>query len=256
MPEFPGDWIVPEWPVCDHAGALITTRTGGTSPPPFASLNLGFRVQDDRGAVSRNREIVRRFLPSEPRWLNQVHGTHVVQADHITGDVDADASFSRVPGTVCTVMIADCLPVLLADRSGQVVAAAHAGWRGLAAGVIERTLEAMEVAPGNLVAFLGPAIGPDWFEVGPEVREAFVLQDPNAEAAFVPLAGGKWLADLFRLARQRLARAGVTTICGGGLCTASDPARFFSHRRDRVSGRMAAFIWLRNQATDPVRPIY
>jgi len=238
------DWIVPHWPAPSRVKALVTTRNGGISTGAYASLNLGERVDDDPTAVRRNRDILRSRLPAEPAWLRQVHGNRVVQADGLHQPVEADAAVARQAGSVCAVMIADCLPVLLADRDGTVVAAAHAGWRGLAAGVLENTVKAMDVPPVRLVAWLGPAIGPGAFEVGDEVREAFVSVDPAAATAFVPHAPGKWLADLFTLARQRLALTGVTHVHGGGLCTVSDPQRFFSHRRDKLSGRMAALVWL------------
>ncbi len=244
MPSRPEDWIVPEWPAPARVRALITSRNGGGSSGPYASMNLGLRVGDDPDVVEANRRLLRRFLPAEPKWLNQVHGTTVVDAQTITHPVEADASVAVSPGCVSVVMVADCLPILFADRSGSVVAAAHAGWRGLAAGVIENTVRALDTPPRNLVAYLGPAIGPSAFEVGNEVRDAFVAVDPVADYAFHPHKPGKWLADLFVLARQRLARAGLLNVYGGGQCTYSDPARFFSHRRDQVSGRMAALIWI------------
>jgi YfiH family protein len=241
------DWIVPDWPVPAGVRSLVTTRAGGVSKGPYASLNLGLRVEDERADVLRNREILRASLPAEPRWLQQVHGNLAVDADSVQEPVPADASFTRNPGTVCAVMIADCMPVLLADRQGTVVAAAHAGWRGLAAGVVENALASMKVDPADVVAWLGPAIGPRAFEVGADVRDAFVGQDARDAAAFVPHVPGKWMADLFALARRRLQSSGVRSIHGGGLCTHSDPRRFFSHRRDGKSGRMAALIWI-----DPV----
>lgn len=237
-------WIVPEWPAPARVRAFVTTREGGVSTAPYASLNLGQRVNDDAAAVARNRALVRDCLPAEPAWLLQVHGNRVVEALPGTDPVEADAAFARVPGRVCAIQVADCLPVLLTDRAGTVVAAAHAGWRGLASGVVENTVRAMDVAPSSLLAWLGPAIGPAAFEVGADVREAFLRHDPGAAAAFVDHRPGKWLADLFELARRRLREAGVDAIHGGGLCTVSDPARFYSHRRDRVTGRMAALVWL------------
>ncbi|HUF20402.1 MAG TPA: peptidoglycan editing factor PgeF [Burkholderiales bacterium] len=242
--ESPRDWIVPHWPAAATVRALITTRAGGSSRGPYKSLNLGNRVNDSADAVAANRAILRSLLPAEPAWLNQVHGTRVVEADAVTTPVEADASFTRSPGTVCTMLVADCLPVLLADRHGSVVAAVHAGWRGLAAGVIESAIAAMTCPPDQLIAYLGPAIGADAFEVGEDVRQAFLSHDSLARQAFRPHAPDKWLADLFLLARQRLAASGVSAVYGGGLCTFSDPQRFFSHRRDRVTGRMAALIWL------------
>jgi hypothetical protein len=244
MPTGAEDWIVPDWPVPRRVRALITTRNGGGSSGPYASMNLGLRVDDDASRVAANRRVLRQCLPAEPAWLNQVHGTRVVDAATITDPVEADASIAAHPGCVSAIMIADCLPVLFAHRGGSAVAAAHAGWRGLAAGVIENTVRALDTDPGDLLAYLGPAIGPAAFEVGAEVRDAFVAVDPAAAGAFRPHKPGKWLADLFELARQRLATAGVSSVFGGGQCTYSDPARFFSHRRDKVSGRMAALIWI------------
>lgn len=244
MAEVPSDWIVPDWPAPTRVRALITARSGGTSAGPYSSMNLGQRVNDDPLKVEANRAALRRFLPSEPKWLVQVHGAQVADADRLEGSIEADAAVARKPGSVCTIMVADCLPVLLTDRAGSVVAAAHAGWRGLAGGVIENTLDAMRVPPSELIAYLGPAIGPSVFEVGADVRDAFLASGNEAAEAFAPHKPGKWLADLFKLARQRLTRAGVSQIHGGGFCTYSDPERFFSHRRDKVSGRMAALIWL------------
>lgn len=244
MREVPADWIVPDWPAPPRVRALVTTRSGGVSTGPYTSLNLGLRVNDDPATVERNRARLRSHLPEEPRWLNQVHGNRVVDAGELHRPIEADAAVSRTTGAVCAVMIADCMPVLLADRAGTVVGAAHAGWRGLAAGVLENTVLAMAVSPADLVAWLGPAIGPAAFEVGAEVRDAFVAQDAGAASAFVDHRPGKWLADLFTLARRRLHAIGVNEIHGGGLCTVADPARFYSHRRDRITGRMAALIWL------------
>jgi YfiH family protein len=244
MPDIPEDWIVPDWPLPRHVRSIITTRAGGTSTGPYSSMNLGTRVDDDPASVAANRAFLRRCLPSEPAWLQQVHGNHVKRLDEDAGPADADAAVTRTPGRVCAVMVADCLPVLLADRAGSVVAAAHAGWRGLSGGVIENTVGAMAVPPGNLVAYLGPAIGPRAFEVGADVRSAFLAGGSDADSAFVAHAPGKWLADLFRLARQRLKTIGVGAVYGGGSCTYSDSTRFFSHRRDKVTGRMAALIWI------------
>jgi len=240
------DWIVPDWPAPANIKALITTRAGGVSTGPYASLNLGPGCGDDLQAVTANRAHLRRFLPREPKWLKQVHGADVVDGDTLAETADADASIARRPGSVCAIMIADCLPVLLCDRSGSLVAAAHAGWRGLAGGVIANTVRAMGktgAAPGELLAYLGPAIGPSAFEVDADVYDAFLAGDPHAARAFKPHRPGKWLADLFLLGRQALERAGVSRIYGGGLCTVSDPQRFFSYRRDKITGRMAALVW-------------
>lgn len=238
-------WIVPDWPAPAGVRALSTTRAGGVSVAPYDSLNLGTHVGDDAANVAANRAQVRRIVPSEPAWLNQVHGTVVVDAASVAGVPDADASVSRTPGAVCVVMTADCLPVLLCDRAGSVVGAAHAGWRGLHGGVIEATVAAMQVAPADVIAWLGPAIGPTAFEVGDEVRAAFVATDAIADAAFKPAGQpGKWLADIYLLARQRLAALGVPAVYGGECCTVSESRRFFSYRRDGVTGRMASLVWL------------
>lgn len=241
------DWITPDWPAPRNVRALFTTRNGGVSLGNYASLNLGDHVGDEPSAVAHNRALLRSVLPGEPRWLKQVHGAVPIQVDDVGGVVEGDAAFSSRAGTVCAVLVADCLPVLLCDRTGSVVGVAHAGWRGLAAGVIERTAISMGSQQTPLLAWLGPAIGPNRFEVGEEVREAFIEHDQNAALAFAPHAHGKWLADLYLLARQRLAAVGVTEVYGGGECTFSDPARFFSHRRDGKTGntgRMAGLIWL------------
>jgi YfiH family protein len=221
----------------------MTTRDGGISVAPYASFNLGSHVGDDPLAVASNRALLRLALPAEPVWLNQIHSTTVADADNADGVADADASVARTRGTVCALLTADCLPVLLCARDGSVVAAAHAGWRGLHAGVLEATVAAMQVAPTELMAWLGAAIGPAAFAVGDEVRAAFVAADDAAAAAFVP-HHGKWLADLYALARLRLHACGVEPIYGGGLCTHSDATRFYSYRRDGVCGRMATLIWL------------
>ena len=244
MLEPPRDWIVPDWPAPANVRALVTTRSGGVSTGPFASMNLGQGIDDDMQSVLTNRASLRDLLPAEPKWLLQVHGAQVVDADRLQQAVEADAAVARNSASVCTVTVADCLPVLLTDRAGSVVAAAHAGWRGLAAGVLENTVRAMCTAPDELLAYLGPAIGTSAFEVGADVRDAFLAQSADAASAFVAHRPGKWLADLLALARQRLRASGVTQIYGGGLCTYSDPRRFFSHRRDKVTGRMAALIWL------------
>lgn len=237
------DWIVPEWPAPSNVQAFVTTRAGGASSGAYASLNLGERTGDDPQRVARNREILGAALPQAPKWLRQVHGSTVIEADGLTESPEADAAVARNPHTVCAVLIADCIPVLLADRAGTVTAVAHAGWRGTAGGVIERAVERMQRPAAELLAYLGPGIGARAFEVGADVRDVFLARDAQAEAAFTPHAPGKWLADLCLLARQRLASCGVTRIYGGGLCTYSEPRRFFSHRRDPITGRMAALIW-------------
>jgi YfiH family protein len=245
--------IQPEWPAPARVRALMTTRAGGVSSPPYASLNLGAHVGDDPASVAENRVRLRALLPAEPRWLNQVHGNEVVDLDTRPEDMrpDADAAIARAPDTVCAVLTADCLPVLFCDRAGTVVAATHAGWRGLAGGVLEATVQAMGTAPGDILAWLGAAIGPDAFEVGEEVRQAFIEQHPLAAIAFRPASVGtldeaphKWLCDIYALARIRLAAIGVNEVYGGGLCTMTDTARFYSYRRDGATGRMASAIWI------------
>lgn len=236
--------FVPDWPCPANVHALQTTRRGGVSQAPWQSFNLGTHVGDDSAAVEANRAALRACLPSEPLWLEQVHGIVAVDPGKWAKTTQADACVSRTPGAVCVVMTADCLPVLFCDRSGSVVASAHAGWRGLQAGILENTVQAMKCPPEDVLAWLGPAIGPGAFEVGDEVRQAFMAAAPIAEEAFVSHGPGKWLCDLYRLARQRLTSIGVTEISGGNLCTFSDTARFYSYRRDGVTGRMASLIWL------------
>jgi len=236
-------WITPEWPVARSVRALITTRAGGVSSGTFASLNLGERSGDDPRNVARNREILRGFLPAEPLWLRQVHGAVAVDATEATSGSEADGAVARVAGAVCAVLTADCLPVLLAERDGKAVGIAHAGWRGLASGIVGSVVRLMGVPAQDLIAYIGPGIGPRRYEVGEDVRSAFVDTDPDGDHAFAPLGGGKYLADLYRLVHRRLERAGVAEIRGGGFCTASDE-RFFSYRRDRITGRMASLIWL------------
>lgn len=241
------DWITPDWPAPPNVKSLFTTRNGGVSHAPYASLNLGDHVGDDPGAVEQNRALLRRFLPGKPRWLNQVHGTSTISIDRNDCAFAScgDAAFSQNSTRVCAILVADCLPILLCDREGTTVGALHGGWRGLAGGIVEQAISAMGANPASLMAWLGPAIGPRHFEVGDEVRRAFIQRDGEAALAFQPgCHHGKWYADLFLLARQQLKNAGITEIYGGGECTFSDPARFFSYRRDGNTGRMAALIWL------------
>jgi hypothetical protein len=244
------EFIVPEWPAPPGVRALVTTRGGGVSRGAYASLNLGDHVGDDAQAVACNRALLRQHLPAEPRWLRQVHGTRCVVAEEAAGNEEADAAASFRPGTVCSVLTADCLPVLFCDVGGTVVAAAHAGWRGLAAGVLEATVTAMRRAPAAILAWLGPAIGPRAFEVGDEVRAAFVARDAAAAAAFVPHGTGKWLCDIYALARLRLAALGVRRVASADFCTVSDRDRFYSYRRDGTTGRMASLIWLEGPGAD------
>lgn len=240
------DWIVPDWPAPPGVRALVTTRAGGVSAAPFDSFNLGLSTGDEPDAVRENRRRLRALVPGEPAWLRQVHGADVVDAAGAIDRPSADAAVASRVGTVCAVQIADCLPILLCERHGAVVGAAHAGWKGLAAGVIDNTVAAMTAAGADasrLMAYIGPGIGPRAFEVGDEVRELYLSADAGAHSAFTPHARGKWLANLPALARRALARCGVTAVYGGNLCTYSDPARFYSYRRDKVTGRMAALIW-------------
>jgi len=223
--------------------ALVTTREGGVSSGKFASLNLSKRVGDDPRCVARNRAILRACLPHEPVWVKQVHGTAVIDATRATPDAEADGVVTQSPGPVCAVMTADCLPIFLSDRAGKSVGIAHAGWRGLAAGIVENVVQAMGVPSRDIIAYIGPGIGAHRYEVGEDVRKAFVDRDPAAARSFAPRQGGKYLVDLYGLARQRLAAAGVAGIHGGGFCTASEE-RFFSFRRDETTGRMASLIWL------------
>jgi len=223
--------------------ALITTRSGGVSTGKFASLNLSMRVGDDPQCVASNRAILRACLPSEPAWVKQVHGTAVIEAARAAPDAEADGVVAHHTGMVCAVMTADCLPVLLTDRAGKSVGIAHAGWRGLAGGIVENVVLAMDEPPRDLIAYVGPGIGARCYEVGEDVRKAFVDRDPAAARSFAPRQNGKYLVDLYGLARQRLAAAGVAEVHGGEFCTASEE-RFFSFRRDRTTGRMASLIWL------------
>ncbi len=240
------DWIRPCWPAPDHVHALITTRQGGCSDAPYHSLNLAAHVGDDPQRVACNRErLVRKLgLPAAPFWLEQVHGCDLVECDPAQQGARADAATTTRPGQVCAVLTADCLPLLLCNRTGTRVAAVHAGWRGLAAGVLERAVEAFDPAAGELLVWLGPAIGAAAFEVGDDVRQVFLARDPANEAAFVPGASGRWLADIYRLARIILAAYNPGFVGGGDYCTVSDSARFFSYRRDGVTGRMASLIWI------------
>ncbi len=241
--------ILPDWPAPPTVRALSTTRPGGVSTDGYASLNLATHVGDAPDCVAENRARLQGLLPSEPMWLEQVHGTDVAPWRDAEGPVTADAAFTSSANAVCVVMTADCLPVLFCDRSGTVVAAAHAGWRGLLGGVLEHTLRAMQVPGEHVLAWLGPAIGPRAFEVGDEVREAFIAADPVHREAFVAAGRpGKWLANLYRLATQRLRAAGVLAIHGGDRCTYEESGTFFSYRRDGLTGRQASLVWLTESA--------
>ncbi|TDK53087.1 peptidoglycan editing factor PgeF [Pseudomonas moraviensis] len=237
------NWLTPDWPAPASVRACVTTREGGVSEAPFDSLNLGDHVDDRPQAVAENRRRLTEHFSIQPAWLHQVHGITVAHAD--PGIVaTADASWTATPGIACAAMTADCLPALFCDRAGTRVAAAHAGWRGLAAGVLEATLDSLDVAPEDVLVWLGPAIGPQAFEVGAEVREVFVKQLPEAATAFAPSNNaGKFMADIYQLARLRLAERGVTAVYGGGFCTVTDP-RFFSYRRASRTGRFASLVWI------------
>ncbi|WP_145574614.1 purine nucleoside phosphorylase YfiH [Yersinia alsatica] len=238
--------ILPDWPAPASVKACSTTRHGGISEFPYDSLNLGTHVGDIAATVITNRQrlVEQGQLPQMPVWLEQVHGTRVLHLDgSAISDVQADAVYSRVTGQVCAVMTADCLPVLFCSLAGDEVAAAHAGWRGLCAGVLEQTMAQFNAAPSSIIAWLGPAIGPQQFEVGEEVKQAFIDIDTQAAAAFIP-AGTQYLADIYLLARQRLQAVGIHAIYGGDHCTVSEKQQFFSYRRDGITGRMASLVWL------------
>lgn len=239
-------FIYPDWPAPPNVRAAVTTRAGGVSEGPYATLNLGTHVGDDPGAVAENRRRVRDRLrlPAEPTWLNQVHGTHVVEAAEHATPPTADASVARSASSVCVVLTADCLPVLFCDEEGTRVAAAHAGWRGLVDGVLGATAAALGSPPQSLLTWLGPAIEQSAFEVGAEVREQFVSRDPSSADAFVRNARDRWQADIYALARLELARLGISRVYGGRFACYSDAERFFSYRRQSRTGRMGTFVWL------------
>jgi YfiH family protein len=242
------EFIMPDWPAPANVHGCCTSRTGGFSAAPWDSLNLADHVGDDPDRVRENRRLLREALklPAEPVWLHQVHGR--VVRDAATGRGEADGAFALRAGIVCAVLTADCLPVLLCDRGGTRVAALHAGWRGLASGILESGVHALDIDPGELLAWLGPAIGPNAFEVGPEVRQQFLQADAAATEAFTLGVGDRWHADLYVLARQRLRRAGVSAVFGGDHCTATDVQHFYSFRRDGQTGRMASLIWMESPA--------
>ncbi len=242
------EWLRPAWDAPPRVRAAFTLRRGGVSAPPYDSLNVGTHVEDDPASVAENRDRVCRALalPAEPVWLDQIHGTHVVRVDAPQERMQlcGDGAVTRAAGRVCVIQVADCMPVLFAARDGSVVGAAHCGWRGLAQGVLESTVQALESAPSEVLAWLGPAIGPSHFEVGDDVLEAFVSRDAGAMAAFAPNARGRWLCDLGRLATRRLNALGIHAVSAHSGCTYADADRFFSYRRDGRCGRMAALIWL------------
>jgi len=235
--------IRPTWPAPSNVRAVQTTRLGGVSAKPFGHLNLGDHVADYPQHVSQNRQRLSSVVPTEPVWLKQVHGTHVIDAALSGCHATADASFATKTNVVCTTMTADCLPILLCDKAGTVVASVHAGWRSLCHGVVEQAIDQMPALPSDLMAWLGPAIGPDAFEVGGEVRDQFIAHDDQAEHAF-KAKQDKWLCNLYLLAEQRLKTLGVADVYGEVLCTYSNPDQFFSYRRDGKTGRMASMIWL------------
>ena len=238
-------WLAADWPAPPHVQAGVTLRNHGPSRPPYDKFNLALHVGDEVASVLGNRALLRTelALPGEPVWLEQVHSTVVVEADSCNGTPIADAAYSHQVGTVCVVMTADCLPVLLTNRQGSTVAAAHAGWRGLVAGILESTLSEAGLVPAETLAWLGPAIGPAVYEVGEEVKAAFLQQAMHDDSAFTPHGPGKVLLDMYTLARQRLNAVGVTAIYGGGFCTYRQQEQFYSYRRDGVTGRMASLIW-------------
>ena len=240
--------LLPDWPAPPNVRAASTTRAGGASRPPFGSLNLGGNTGDDPDAVAGNRRRLRARLglAQEPAWLRQVHGAEVIEAS--TDALPADAAWTDVPGRACAVLTADCLPVLFCNRSGTRVAAAHGGWRGLVAGILENTVNVFDDAPTELMAWLGPAIGPESFEIGPEVREAFLDRWPQAANAFARGRNDRWYGDLYAIARLQLNTLGVDAIHGGHWCTLQESERFFSFRRDGQTGRMATLVWLDDSA--------
>lgn len=241
-----GNALHADWPTPVGVHAFTTLRHGiGDSAAPFDTFNLGLRSGDDPETVQRNRRalVARMQLPGAPRWLRQVHGT-TVAIEPGDDEPEADAAVTQTPGTVLAILTADCLPVVFAARDGATIAAAHAGWRGLAASVLEATVDAMQVPGDDIVAWLGPAAGRQAYEIGEEVHDAFVSRDPSAASAFIATRPGHWRVDLYALARQRLADVGVTDVHGGGLCTISDAGRFYSHRRDQRTGRMATIAWI------------
>ena len=236
-------FLIPDWPAPEGIRACVTTRAGGVSLAPFDSFNLGDHVDDDPSAVAHNRQRLTHIFDVQPAWLSQVHGVVVAPANP-EQIVEADASWTATPGIACTVMTADCLPALFCDRAGTRVAAAHAGWRGLAAGVLEAAAHSLNAEPDDILVWLGPAIGPAVFEVGGEVRDVFIDDMPQAATAFVPSVNeGRYMADIYALARLRLARYGITAVYGGGFCTVTDP-RFYSYRRSPRTGRFASLVWI------------
>lgn len=241
--------IIPNWPAPDNIKAVSTTRRNGFSQAPYHQLNLGTHVGDSKQHVFQNRQQLIKLakLPESPRWLNQIHSTTLINSSEWQENIDADAIFSRQQNHVCTVMTADCLPILLCNQQGDMVAAIHAGWRGLVSGIIEKTIQQFCCDNSEIIVWLGPAIGPTQFEVGQEVYNKFVTFDQNASHAFTTVDEQHFLADIYQLARQRLQQNGVHAIFGGDFCTVSDKDQFFSYRRDGITGRMASMIWIANK---------
>lgn len=240
--------ITPNWPAPKRVKAFTTTRNGGFSQGDCASFNLAYDKGEAKNIIDQNRTLLRDELrlPAEPLWLTQIHSTIAVQADQCKSPVTADAAYTRNADVVCSVLTADCLPLLICDKKATCVAAAHAGWKGLAAGVIEATLEALQIPGEQLLVWLGPAMGPQAFVVREDVLQQFVAADPQAIQAFKPISAEQWLADIYLLAKQRLAHYNVTAIYGGEYCTYTDAQRFYSFRRDKNTGRMASLIWLQD----------
>ena len=241
-------YIVPDWPAPARVHAMVTTREQGVSRPPYDSFNLAAHVGDQPESVASNRNLLRQqlHLPDEPMWLNQVHGRQIARHGDPGSVPEADGSYSNQVDQVCVVLTADCLPLLMCNKAGTEVAAVHAGWRGLADGVINSAVDAFTAAPSELLVWLGPAIGPERFEVGQDVYDAFVTADPAATEGFNAIDDEHWLADLYYLARLQLQGLGAGQVYGGQFCTMTDAERFFSYRRDGVTGRMASLIWLEN----------
>lgn len=239
------EYITPDWPAPPSIKALTTTRHGGMSHSPFHTFNLADHVGDEPDRVATNRHLLHKkfSLPTQPIWLNQTHSTHIIDAATVTGIPTADASYSNKPNVVCAVLSGDCLPLLICDKAATVVSAIHAGWKGLANGVIENTINTLPVKPSDLLVWLGPAIGDQVYEVGWNVVSAFTQHDPAAIDVFVPLDSTHWLANLYALARMRLSRLGVTQIYGGNHCTYTEKNLFYSFRREGITGRMATLIW-------------
>ena len=243
-------FLLPNWPIPANVHAYVTTRLGGYSSGAYASFNLGAYVQDEENNIRANRQYLKKNLqlPNEPYWLKQIHSTTVVALDTATTNataVEADGSWASLPGKICVVTTADCLPVLLCDQKGTCVSALHAGWRGLAHGILEEGIKALPAEPKELIAWLGPAISSNFYEVGEEVRQAFLKVDAKAALAFRPSErADHWYMDMYLLARQRLQAAGVPAIFGGEYCTYREADKFYSYRRDNVTGRMASLIWL------------